>query len=427
MAPARAKRPLPGPGVGLFREQVIDAQANRLWGDVVLVQPLSTRVLTPLLLALALAAGAFVSMAPYPRTETAAGFLAPGAGVSKLYPRSAGIVESLAVDLGQSVVEGQVLMTISAGTALSDGRLLERDLREQLLQQKRQIEAKLTAAAELSASQQRRGREGLEALHAQIAQVEGTRTLLAKRIQLAAQREGRFATLRAKGLLSEMDYQKERDTGFSLSTEIRQLDAEILKRKDEINVAKAELEAGPLRDAQQRADFRFQLADLEARLREMESRSSYAIQAPIHGRIAMLQATPGASVSPEMPVAIVMPADARFEANLFVPTRAIGLIEPGQPVGIRYTAFPYQQFGVYRGRVRRVESAILNPTELKIPVRLDEAVYRVIVEPDAQSVVTSGRSYPLQAGMLLEAEIVLERRSILEWILEPLYSLRRAS
>jgi hypothetical protein len=90
MAPARAKRALPGPGVGLFREQVIDAQANRLWGDVVLAQPLSTPVFTPLLLALALASGAFVWMAPYPRTETTAGFLAPGAGVSKLYPRSAG-------------------------------------------------------------------------------------------------------------------------------------------------------------------------------------------------------------------------------------------------------------------------------------------------------------------------------------------------
>jgi membrane fusion protein len=58
---------------------------------------------------------------------------------------------------------------------------------------------------------------------------------------------------------------------------------------------------------------------------------------------------------------------------------------------------------------------------------VEEPVYRVVASLDAQSVRAFGRLYPLQAGMLLEADIVLERRSLLEWILEPLYSVSGAS
>ena len=68
--------------------------------------------------------------------------------------------------------------------------------------------------------------------------------------------------------------------------------------------------------------------------------------------------------------------------------------------------------------------AILLPTEVDMPVSLTEPVYQVNVQLDQQQIAAYGEQVPLQAGMLLSADIVLEQRSLLSWLFEPLFSLR---
>ena len=50
-------------------------------------------------------------------------------------------------------------------------------------------------------------------------------------------------------------------------------------------------------------------------------------------------------------------------------------------------------------------------------------MYRVLVRIDSQSVMAFGKSEPLRPGMLVEADILGERRKLYEWALEPLYAL----
>lgn len=44
------------------------------------------------------------------------------------------------------------------------------------------------------------------------------------------------------------------------------------------------------------------------------------------------------------------------------------------------------------------------------------------VELETQSIAVYGNAQPLQAGMLLEADIIQDRRRLYEWALEPIYS-----
>ena len=82
-------------------------------------------------------------------------------------------------------------------------------------------------------------------------------------------------------------------------------------------------------------------------------------------------------------------------------------------------------------RVRRlplvrqaVSSSVLAPHEVNAAIRLEEPVYRVLVRLDAQSVRAFGVNHPLQSGMALTADIVLEERSFAEWLLEPVLAMR---
>jgi membrane fusion protein len=57
-------------------------------------------------------------------------------------------------------------------------------------------------------------------------------------------------------------------------------------------------------------------------------------------------------------------------------------------------------------------------------MRTAEPTYRITVEIAEQAVAAYGRTFTLQPGMLLQADIILESRSILAWLFDPLVSLR---
>ena len=94
---------------------------------------------------------------------------------------------------------------------------------------------------------------------------------------------------------------------------------------------------------------------------------------------------------------------------------------------LRYQAYPYQKFGHQRGTVVRVSRSATNPGESTAMAgsgQAQEPYYRVLVALDAQSVTAYGKPEALRPGMLLEADILGERRSLIEWVLEPLFALR---
>ncbi len=121
--------------------------------------------------------------------------------------------------------------------------------------------------------------------------------------------------------------------------------------------------------------------------------------------------------------ASLAPMAAALHGELYLPTRAIGSLAPGQQVWLNYAAFPSSRFGSFRGRVREVSRAILLPGDPQVPVAIEESVHRATVELAEHEIVVSGRQIPLRAGMRLSMEITVERRSLLEWLLGPLINI----
>lgn len=146
--------------------------------------------------------------------------------------------------------------------------------------------------------------------------------------------------------------------------------------------------------------------------------------------VTAIQAEPGGFLNSTVPLLSIVPAGATLEAQLYGPSRAIGFVRPGQQVLLRYQAYPYQKFGHYAGIVDTVSRTAINPAEL--PPQLagltslygnTEPVYRITVSLASQTITAYGQAVPLQPGMQLEANIALERRRLIEWVLEPLFTL----
>ena len=122
-----------------------------------------------------------------------------------------------------------------------------------------------------------------------------------------------------------------------------------------------------------------------------------------------------------------------LQAHLYAPSHTAGFVRAGQPVYLRYAAYPYQKFGLHTGHITAVSATPFAPNEL--PPNLSqqliaqagshEALYRVNVQLDEQSIQVYGEQWPLKAGLTLEADVLQERRKVWEWVLEPVLAARQ--
>ena len=204
----------------------------------------------------------------------------------------------------------------------------------------------------------------------------------------------------------------------------RRLDQQITARRTQLTDARHTLEQLPTVAAERVRVLRGDLSWIEQRIAEVDGRRAYIIKAPTSGRVSTLQATVGQIADPKHMQLEIIPLDSTLQAQLFFPTRAFGFVRPGQQVRILYDAFPYQKFGTYRASVTKVSQTILTGNDATGPITLKEPAYRVTVAPERPDIDAYGLKMPLQPGMLLKADVILEQRSLMRWLLDPVFSAR---
>lgn len=127
----------------------------------------------------------------------------------------------------------------------------------------------------------------------------------------------------------------------------------------------------------------------------------------------------GQLVTGPAPIGIAAPGAGVLEAELYLPDRLLESSAVGSEVLLRYDAFPYQHYGQYRGRIVRIADSPLPTSHAGVPAG-DGPLYLAVVALDDQNVRSdSGRIRALRPGQRLQADIVLEKRRLYEWILEP--------
>ena len=407
----------------LFREQVLQHQDRKLWGKVVLIQPFSQIFYSVVAVLVVTIIGCFLFWGQYAKKERVQGYLVPTKGLVKLYARRPGTVSSLAVEGGETVDEDAELAVISAKQTMVGGGDIDAAVLEQLGRQKDQLLARVENeyAKEALETQKLKGR--ISGLRAEISELKQRHATQLQQVETLDAQLPRYRKLRDKGYLAKVKYDEHYTQYLAVKADSQETAQLMASRRNALSEARATLSALPTQTAGRVADLRGQVADIEQRRAQTKGRRTYAIKAPVAGRITALQAAVGQEVDSEKPLLTLLPKNAKLRAHLFVPTRAVGFVDVGQSVELQYQAFPHERFGIYNGEISAVADSILTPQEVPAPLPLDQPVYRVKVTLDAQQVRAYGKALPLEAGMLLDADIILEHRSLIDWLLDPLYSL----
>jgi membrane fusion protein len=409
----------------LFRKEAVNHATRRLAGEVVLASSVRSRVLAVLAGGVVLVALVFATTASYARKETVAGWLTPSEGMIRLAARQGGVVSDIYVTEGQMVTTGQPIATVSLSQALEGGdsfAALSRSLDAQGAAAQARAESALASlGAEQRQLQSRRAAMGRE-----LAETRRRINLQAQRVEFARAEVTRAETIAGQGFLPRRELEARRSALLSTEEESSQLAAQALTYEREIGEVDARLAAIPIDIRTARADAASTRAGLDQQVTQTEAQSTYRVVASVAGRVAALPLNRGQTAQSGAAVAILAAGDSPLEAELYAPSRAAGFVREGQAVRLMYQAFPHQKFGVGEGRVISVSRTVLAPSEVSIPgIQIQEPVFRVRVRLDKGSVAAYGETLPLQPGMLLNADVVIDRRSLLEWLLDPLYAAGR--
>lgn len=406
----------------MFRSEALARHRNRLSGDVAIAVPVAWQSIGFLIFGGVVAGVLFLSLASYSRVETVSGAITPDTGVSAIVPTRVGVIAALHVQDGHNVPAGAELATIRSeedGTATqSPSALIEAAITRQDASLAAQSDA-AQASATAQAAQLEAQRSGLAA---EIVQLDAQLTMQQALIASAQKDIDRARTIADRGFISGRDMQVREETLLARQQGLAQLEQALAAKR-------ATLAENARSAAQLFAQARAQGASLAAARAEVAQQAasmagarSYVLRAPVAGRVTALTARVGQPASPQTQVMAIVPAGAKLRAELAVPSAAIGFVKPGQGVRLAIDAFPYQRFGTVTGKVQAVSASAVNAQG---PNGSAIAVYPVTVAIDQARIAAYGRTEPLVPGMTLTARIVTEKQSLLEWLFEPLFAVRR--
>ncbi len=410
----------------LFRQQALDFQhSGRQWGEVAVLRSVSTKVVAWFIVVVFAAILPFLGLAHYARKETVQGYLTPTSGTAKIFTATSGVITGVYVHEADEVEEGRPLLTIATAQTASDGQDVNVTILNALSIQQDLLRHQIAAEEQRITSERERLTATLRGVATGITQLNEQIITQGERIRLSESLVSSASRLVSQGYLSDLEYKRRQEGVLEQRQSLNALTRQLSGMQNELIETRSKLDQLPTVMAERIQALRGELSTTEQRITEINGRRAYVIRAPIAGRVSTLQATVGQYADPKRLQLEIIPSEGGLKAELFVPTRAAGFVKAGQQVRILYDAFPFQNFGTYRGTVIHVSKTILTGSDSAGPITLKEPAYRATVALERSDIDAHGETIPLQADMLLRADIILERRSLAHWLLNPLLSARR--
>jgi HlyD family secretion protein len=153
------------------------------------------------------------------------------------------------------------------------------------------------------------------------------------------------------------------------------------------------------------------------------------LKAPQDGIVKDLATrTIGSVVSAGTVLMTVVPGNEPLQAEVWITNQDAGFVLPGQPVKLKFAAYPFQRFGLLEGELVHLspdaselpQAANLERRRGELEHVLPPTGYRALVALKSFALEADGKRHRLTAGMQVTAEIHLGTRTVFEYLFSPL-------
>ncbi|BBF82646.1 membrane-fusion protein (plasmid) [Asticcacaulis excentricus] len=367
----------------------------------------------------------FGSMATFSRKESVIGWLVPIGGISRLSAEQAGVVEDVLVNEGDPVRAGEAILTVKSSTDSDSENALTRRV------SLKKMEADAFDFAEKARYEQLKALIGglyakKEMLVEQRNYVKENLSLFSRKEQISFSELEKNKKLLEKGYISSSRLNELENNYLSAKESYASYNSQLMVLEQQIQAAESEIESSNAKLKEQGQVANISRINNKQQINEIFDSGKYVIKSPINGRASIILVERGQYMNEGMTAVVMVPENGALFAEMFVTSEAAGFIKVGQNVSLKYSAFPYQKFGTGHGTIISVSNTVIAPSEINAPgVKIDSPVFKVRAKLKDGFVKAYNEKIPLQPGMHFTAEIIIDKRSIWEWIMDPIFAAGR--
>jgi membrane fusion protein len=404
----------------LFRQVALDAAAGTQIGEALKTHWRGVAWFTLAAFALLAALVVFVATVEYSPVHRIASFVDAKGGLVRLKAPIDGRVSRLAVKDGAMVKKGDLLAVIGSERLREEGGGERAAVRQSVDAEKAMIGREIDAARQEAAMNrimlERRLhglREERETLRADIR--SGERLL----VSLTAQSD-HVASAAAEGYLPRQQAAQKRDEVSAQESRLASAKGALARVERDIETSDAERQLIDARLAGVIENRQRSNGELNRLTVQSDMNAEQAIRAPQDGRVSFASLAAGQSVEAGQPLFTLAPANDSLVLKLLVTPAAVASVRPGVAIKLTFRAYPQERFGLFDARVDSVNEIPSLPGEVPQVTSMSEPMFVATATLPGELRSASGQALPLKPGMLADALVPIERRTVLEWLLDPI-------
>ena len=405
---------------------------------------------------------------------SAQGKIVPSDRVKVIQALEMGVVRTLAVEDGQVVKAGQLLLEIDPTINEAEARQSKRDLLatrldiarlraaladigdplqafkppsgampEQVAEHDLYLRAQVGEhRARLGALDRQRQQKNAEVatIAASIAKLEAMLPVMRERFEIRR-------TLHGAELGSRLQY-------LELLQALTEMEQELLVQKSHLPAAEAAAAAVGDTRAQAVAEYRRGLFDELGK--QIQRESTYIenlvkaeqrarlqdLRAPVDGTVQQVAVhTVGGVVTPSQELMVIVPSGSRLEVEAMINNRDVGFVATGQQVEIKIDTFNFTKYGLIQGHVLSISQDSIRRQKPLDPAKDksqgassgssepqgQEMVYAARISLERSQMQVENRKVQLTPGMAVTAEIKTGTRTVLSYLLSPIMRFKQES
>jgi len=404
----------------LFRQAAVDASLGSQIGEAVCEHWRGTRILTILAFCLTACLFIFAGVVEYAPAYRVPCYTDAQNGLARLSAPVDGQIIQLSATQGSRVQKGDLLAILSTDRLREGGDSKHSALAQRLRAEREIISREIEAAEKEARANQALISRRIAGLRTeQIAAEADSRSADTLLSSLRAQAD-QFADLIRTGYVSKLQLAQKRDEVSLQESRAAAARATLIRIRRDIDTSQAERSLVDARLNGTIEDRRRAAGELERIGVQSDSEAEQAIRAPVDGLVSAALIANGQSVEQGQLLFSVAPAHEPLVIRLLVPARAAAAVRPGMDIRFTLQAYPREKFGDFAAHIVNVSDVPALPGDVTQILPVSGAAFIAVASFSRTLRSDSGKDLPAKPGMIGEALVPVERRTVLEWLLEPI-------
>nr|WP_225903517.1 HlyD family efflux transporter periplasmic adaptor subunit [Enterobacter oligotrophicus] len=360
----------------------------------------------------------------FSETTLARGVLIPAQGDVEVRARESGTIVDFAVRPGEYVKENDPLFTVSQDYGGKQGSVVQFD-RQQMEAEKKRSEQRIQAIEDSVASYRKNLAQQLKITDRQIAVSRDKVTKLRALLKNSTDTYDAWKAIAGKGYVSKVDLDKSHNDV---------LNAQLNLTLEESTILDLEARKTSLSDSTQSQidSLSEELLYVKNRISEIDRNlssrgsSTMAMLAPSDGYVVAINFPPGRAITQNSEVVVVIRKNttATMEGYLYVPAMGVGRVAKGDKVKLRFDSWPVDKYGSVEATLADFYEVNIDAHSALIPLQEGQNYYLAKVQVPSWFTDPDKKKRLLMGGMTVNADIVIDRKPLINLLIAPLERVR---